>query len=80
MTHCRARHLGARLVHVFKHMFSIFKQYYMYFHTFFHSHVFSKNTNNVTKITLPNGSQMLHHRGNYHLCWYLVSIYHLVLL
>ena len=31
------------LIHVFKHMFSVFKQYYTYFHTFFHPHVFSKN-------------------------------------
>ena len=43
------------LVHVFKYMFSIFKQHYMYFHTLFHPHVFSKNTNNIIRITLPNG-------------------------
>ena len=30
-------------------MFSFFKQYYTHFHTLFHSHVFPKNTNNVTK-------------------------------
>ena len=29
----------------------------MYFHTFFHSHVFLKNTNNITRITLPNSPQ-----------------------
>ena len=29
-------------VHEFKHMFSIFKQYNMYFHTLFHPHVFPK--------------------------------------
>ena len=29
----------------------------MYFYTFFHLHVFSKNINNVTKVTLPNGSE-----------------------
>ena len=44
----------ARLVHLFKHMFSVFKQHYTYFHTFFNSHVFSKNTNNVTRTTLSN--------------------------
>ena len=27
----------------------------MYFHTLFGPHAFSKNTNNVTKIMLPNG-------------------------
>ena len=54
--------LRACLVHVFKHMFSVFKQHYTYFHTLFHLHVFSKNTNNVTRTTLPNGSQIL--RGN----------------
>ena len=43
-----------RLVYVFKHIFSIFKQYYTYFHTFFHPYVFSKNTNNVIRTTLPN--------------------------
>ena len=45
----------ACLVYVFKHTFSVFKQHYMYFHTFFHPHVFPKNTNNITKTTLPNG-------------------------
>ena len=38
----------------FKRMFSIFK-HYIYFHIFFHSQVFLKNTNNVTIITLLNG-------------------------
>ena len=38
-------------------MFSIFKQYYTYFHTLFHPHLFLKNKNNITKITLPNGPQ-----------------------
>ena len=42
------------LVLVFKQQFSVFKQYYTYFHTFFHPHVFLKNTNNVTRTTLPN--------------------------
>ena len=37
-------------------MFSVFTQYYIYFYTLFHLHVFSKNTNNVTRTMLPNGS------------------------
>ena len=48
--------LRGHLVHVFKNTFSVFKQYYTYYHTLFHPDVFSKNTNNVTRITLPNGS------------------------
>ena len=47
--------LRAYLVHVFKHVFSIFKQHYTYFYTHFHPHVFLKNTNNVTRIILLNG-------------------------
>ena len=43
-----------RLVHMFKHMFSVFKQHYTYFHTLFYPHVFPINTNNVTRITLSN--------------------------
>ena len=39
----------------FKHMFLVFKQHYTHFHTFFHPHVFPKNINNFTRITLPNG-------------------------
>ena len=45
----------AHLVEHFSNMFSIFKQYYTHFHTLFHSHVFQKNTNNITQTTLPNG-------------------------
>ena len=52
MFYCKFR---GRLVHVLKHMFSVFKQYFTHFHTPFHSHVFPKNTNNATKTTLPNG-------------------------
>ena len=33
----------------------MFKQYYTYFHLLFHLHIFSKNTNNLTRTTLPNG-------------------------
>ena len=47
--------LRRRLVRYFEQQFSVFKQYYMYFHTLFHPHIFSKNTNNVTKTTLTNG-------------------------
>ena len=43
-------------MYVFKHMLSVFKQHYTYFHTFFHPHIFPKNTNNVTRTTLPNDS------------------------
>ena len=39
------------LVHVFKHMSLVFKQKYMRFYL----HIFSKNINNITKITLLNG-------------------------
>jgi len=47
--------IWAHLVHMFKHIFSVFKQHYTYFYTLFYSHVFLKNTNNVTRTTLPNG-------------------------
>ena len=30
------------LIHVFKYIFSVFKQYYTYFHTYFHLYIFSK--------------------------------------
>ena len=43
------------LLLLFKQQFSIFKQYYVYFYILFHSHVFSKNTNNVIINFLPNG-------------------------
>ena len=39
-------------------MFSIFKQHYTHFHTLFHLHVFPKNTNNVTRATLPNSPKV----------------------
>ena len=39
----------------FEQQFSVFKQHYTYFYTFFHSHVFKKNTSNVIRTTLPNG-------------------------
>ena len=42
------------LVCDFKQHFSVFKQHYTYFHTFFHSHIFLKNINNVTRTTLSN--------------------------
>ena len=34
----------------------LFKQYYTYFHTIFHSHIFPKNTNIVPRNLLPNNS------------------------
>ena len=46
-------------VYVFKYMFSVFKQYYTYFYTLFHPHVFLKNINNVTITTLPNRLQII---------------------
>ena len=39
------------LVWHFKQHFSVFKQYYMYFHTFFYSRI-SKNTNNIIRTML----------------------------
>jgi len=42
------------LVHILKHMFLVFKQYYTYFHIFFHPHVYQKNTNNITQTPLLN--------------------------
>ena len=38
------------LVHVFNHMFLVFKHKY----THFYLYIYSKNINNITKITLPN--------------------------
>ena len=35
------------LVHDFKHMFLVYKQYYMYFHILFHPHMFSKKLKTV---------------------------------
>jgi len=35
-----------RKLHVFEHMFSVFKQYYMYFYILFHPQVFQKKTKN----------------------------------
>ena len=36
------------LVHAFKQQFLIFKQYYIYFYTFFFPYVFLKDNNNFT--------------------------------
>ena len=36
---------------VFKHMFLAFKQHYTYFYILFHSHIFLKDTNNITRTT-----------------------------
>ena len=35
----------------------------MYFYTFFYLHVFSKNINNVIRITMPNGPKILVQKG-----------------
>ena len=48
-----------RLVEHFSNMFSVFKQYYTYFHTFFHLYVFQKNRNNITQTLLPGGQVMV---------------------
>ena len=42
------------LVELLNNSFSIFKQYYTYVHTLFHSKIFQKNTNNITQSNLPN--------------------------
>ena len=47
--------IRGRLVWHFKQHFLVFKQHYTYFHTLFHPHVFPKNTNIITRTTLPNG-------------------------
>ena len=51
--------LRPHLVKHFKHIFSIFKQHYTYFHIFFHSHIFKKNINNITQTLLLNGLKFL---------------------
>ena len=35
----------------------------MYFYTLFYLHVFSKNINNVIRITMPNGPKILVQKG-----------------
>ena len=49
------KNLRGCLIHVLKQQFLVFKQYYTYFYTFFNPHIFSKNTNNITKTILSNG-------------------------
>ena len=51
--------LWACLLLLFKQQFSIFKQYYTYFYTLFHPHVFSQN--NFIKNLLPNGPYIYSH-------------------
>ena len=46
-----------RLVELLNNSFSVFKQHYTHFHTFFHLHVFQKITNNITQTSLPNGPE-----------------------
>ena len=47
------------LVEYLSNMFLVFKQHYTHFHTFFHTHVFQKNTSNITQTPLPNGPLIL---------------------
>ena len=42
------------LIELLNNSFSIFKQRYTYFHTLSQSHIFQKNTNNITQSNLPN--------------------------
>ena len=58
-TSAKCQTLLDHLVEYFNNMFSIFKQYYTYFYTLFHPHIFSKNTKNVVKTTLPNESTVV---------------------
>ena len=46
-------------IHVFEHMFSVFKQYYTYFHTLFHPHIFLKKLKTVVQIYILNGPLIL---------------------
>ena len=48
-------------------MFSVFKQYYTYFYTLFTHTYFQKNTNNVTRTTLPN-SPFISKTNHPHVC------------
>ena len=48
-----ADNLGPICYRYLNNSFLVFKQHYMYFHTLFHSQVFLKNTNNITRNLLP---------------------------
>ena len=50
------KNLRTCLVMLFELQFSLFKQYNMYFHNTFHSHIFPQYLNNVTRTTLLNRS------------------------
>ena len=54
MTQATSYETRAYLLPLFKQQLSVFKQHYTYFHTLFHSHVFPKNTNNITKLVFLN--------------------------
>ena len=45
---CGFNLLRTYLVGHFKHSFSVFKQHYTHFYTFFHPHIFQKIINNIT--------------------------------
>ena len=47
------KNLRSRLVRKFKHMFLVFKQYYKYFHTFFHPHAFKKKKTKNYHLNTP---------------------------
>ena len=56
------------LVMEFKQWKLLFKHYNMYFHTFFHSRIFSQNLNNITINLLPNGPLVSWPSSVSHLC------------
>ena len=45
------------MVELLNNSFLIFKQYYTYLYTLFHSYVFQKTTNNIIQTSLPNSSK-----------------------
>ena len=71
------------MVELLNNSFSVFKQHYTFFHTFFHLHIFPKTTNNITQTLLPNGSKVISNMNkfsfentkntNMYLCFMLLS-------
>ena len=47
----------ACLISQLKLTFSHFKQFYTYFNTLFHSHIYQKYSNDIIQTSLPNGTQ-----------------------
>ena len=79
------------LIELLNNLFSIFKQHYTFFHTFFHPHIFQKTTNNITQTLLLNESKVISNMNkfsfenakntNMYLCFMVLSnqkkkIYH----